>query len=370
VTSGAQTSSDAARLADGNVVVVWRSAENAGDIKAQLLDANGNRIGSEFRVNGAAANEQRAPGVAALPGGGFVVAWSEWTTALIRGQMFTDAGGRNGGEFSWSTDQPFAAPRWAAKYLSVAALANGNVAVAYIDTNDTAGQGEFVSPGRDYGIGVQLRVVSAAGAVGPQMRLDGGPPDARIDTAALASGNFVVAYSYYGPPTNTYGRVFAPNGTQIGDRFLISPPGNSFYPSVAALPNGGFLGSFTESTPPGAFGTVRIREFAANGAFSGIEQTIGTGRVSTIAVLDGAIAISAYEIAQDTSSVLSDIAVRSTPVGGQPTRTPVMVNEATAQTQAVASVIPLGSGRFMVIWNDNSGTGDPDGGIKARIFAT
>ena len=78
-TAGNQTYASVARDAAGNFLVVW-SGNGPGDtdgVFAQRYDANGNKLGGEFRVNAAAAGVQSTPVAGACPTGGYVVAWSE-----------------------------------------------------------------------------------------------------------------------------------------------------------------------------------------------------------------------------------------------------------------------------------------------------
>ena len=49
--------------------------DSARSIKAQVFDATGAKVGSEFLVNTTTAGFQDAPAIAGLDGGGFVIAW-------------------------------------------------------------------------------------------------------------------------------------------------------------------------------------------------------------------------------------------------------------------------------------------------------
>jgi len=67
-------------LNNSNVVVVWGSfnqadANSMQDVYGQILSPTGQKIGGEFLVNQQTAYNQRTPSVAALPNGGFIVAW-------------------------------------------------------------------------------------------------------------------------------------------------------------------------------------------------------------------------------------------------------------------------------------------------------
>lgn len=80
-TSFVQISPVLARLANGNIVVVWSSFNQANtnslqDIYAQILSPTGQKVGGEFRINLYVPFNQRNPSVAALSSGGFVVVWA------------------------------------------------------------------------------------------------------------------------------------------------------------------------------------------------------------------------------------------------------------------------------------------------------
>ncbi len=75
-----QISPVVATLKNGNVVVLWSSFDQQApdsmqDVYGQLFSPTGQKIGQEFPVNQFTSYNQRTPSVAALPGGGFVVAW-------------------------------------------------------------------------------------------------------------------------------------------------------------------------------------------------------------------------------------------------------------------------------------------------------
>ncbi len=89
-------------LADGGWVVTWQSEEADGlasDIHQQRYDRWGGAVGEEIRVNAGTAGIQRAPSVAALADGGWLVTWA--TTApgeepSIVQRRFDGAGGTVG----------------------------------------------------------------------------------------------------------------------------------------------------------------------------------------------------------------------------------------------------------------------------------
>jgi hypothetical protein len=93
-TNNTQEDPAVAALSGGNVVVVWNSynqfsSSSMQDVYGQQLSPSGQKIGGEFLVNQFTSFNQRAPAVAPLSGGGFVVVW------VSEQERFTDAtGGR------------------------------------------------------------------------------------------------------------------------------------------------------------------------------------------------------------------------------------------------------------------------------------
>ena len=64
-------------LPNGGFVATWKSGGNdqSTDVYAQLFDASGKKVGSEFRVNTYTQGDQKYPSVTSLPNGGFAVSW-------------------------------------------------------------------------------------------------------------------------------------------------------------------------------------------------------------------------------------------------------------------------------------------------------
>ncbi|RZJ40778.1 MAG: hypothetical protein EON86_11750, partial [Brevundimonas sp.] len=91
-TAGDQQSPQITALSDGGFVIVWFDGSigvggAAGDgsgvaVKAQVYDASGARSGGELLVNTAISGSQGSPVVSALPGGGFVVSWTDQSNGV------------------------------------------------------------------------------------------------------------------------------------------------------------------------------------------------------------------------------------------------------------------------------------------------
>ena len=146
--TGTQDHARVAGLSNGRFVIVWDDDSGTlGDgsgigLKAQMYDAGGTTIGGEFLVNTTLAGDQTSPDIAALPGGGFVVSWTDSEAGgSIRAKLFDGAGARVGDEFM--VNIPTGA-QFGQSGSSVSALANGgfviawSVGVSVLDTDSRA----------------------------------------------------------------------------------------------------------------------------------------------------------------------------------------------------------------------------------------
>ena len=95
---------DLTTLASGNFVVVWADAN--GELSGQIYDVAGTKVGTEFLINNPTAGVEILPEIAALASGGFAVTWRSPTAdgvnffqnGDIRAQIFDANGARVGNE--------------------------------------------------------------------------------------------------------------------------------------------------------------------------------------------------------------------------------------------------------------------------------
>jgi hypothetical protein len=128
-------------VANGRSVTVWTSVDEIGsggqNVKAQLFDGAGNRIGGELNVAGIRFKNENNPAVAMDAQGNFVVVWTEDVTdpggdTMIRGQRFFASGAKNGGVLTIANDsRPESFP-------DVAMDQSGNFVVSYTLRTSTA----------------------------------------------------------------------------------------------------------------------------------------------------------------------------------------------------------------------------------------
>ncbi|WFU69349.1 hypothetical protein [Bradyrhizobium sp. CB2312] len=248
-----------AGLADGNFVVV-QTHQLVPEMTAQIFDASGNKVGSEFRLASQPPNGGAGASIAALPTGGFVIAWESYEAGFAHPlwvQQFAADGTKIGLQFR--LDRPDSG--FSPFYPKVAALADGNFVVTWRENNAAKAQVfdayQQQPAGPAYGLGVSF--------------------GDRVQVAALPDGGFVVnGYDSLG--RITIAKTYAPDiaVTAIAAGTTLDIPGTStaklaFAPGGATLQldnSDAFAGSIT------GFGDGD-RIDLADIAFSGAGTTLG-----------------------------------------------------------------------------------------------
>jgi hypothetical protein len=146
-TAGSQMRPAITALADGTLVAVWEDySRSTGDtasgaIRARLFDAAFNPLGADFVVNTTTTRYQGNAVVAALPTGGFVVAWEDSSETggdrddlAIRAQVFNADGTKSGGELVANTST-----RDDQYDPSIAVLSDGRFALGWADDSGSNG---------------------------------------------------------------------------------------------------------------------------------------------------------------------------------------------------------------------------------------
>lgn len=291
----------AAADADGNLVVVWTSAnqDGSGDgVFGQRWDDAGNQLGSEFQINTTTAGDQRHAATARDPVGNFVVVWesdgqdgSGWG---IFGQRFDAAGNAVGGEF-------------------------------------------------------QINTTTSGDQRGASVAID-------------AAGNFVVTWSSDGQDGSgwgVYGRRFDAAGTALGSEFLVNTytTGNQQQASVAANADGQFAIVWTSDGQDGSSGGVYLRRYDSDGtalaAPTRVNQTTSGDQAGASVSInaDGDVLVAWQSFGQDLILV-GDYGVYArrydssgAAVGGE-----FQVNTYTLLAQAEPTALLRDDGRFYVAW--------------------
>ena len=275
-TVNAQKMPSVAALSSGGFVVTWADLSLQGgdssisSVKAQLYDAAGNALGSEFLVNSITPNGQDMPVVAGLSAGGFVVSWrdssgigGDSSKDAIKAQIFDAAGNRQGGEFLVNTQTISNQQQ-----ETIAALSDGGFVIAWADASGRGGDSD------NYGIKLQIYDTNGV-RVGGELLANGSTVGAQIapSITSLPDGDFVVTWADYGglgPESGTPGvkaQIFSSSGVKIGGEFLVNGTqiGSQTDPAVAGGIDGSFGLIWTDASGQGGDSSgaaVKFRNFA------------------------------------------------------------------------------------------------------------
>ena len=299
------------------------------DIKAQVFDAAGARVGGEFLVNSETISGQSGSKITGLSGGGFVVTWTDQSGAGsdddatgIKAQIFDAVGARVGGEFLVNTQT--AREQYAP---TITGLSGGGFVVTWEDYSSTLGDAVVSS--------IKAQMFDAAGArIGGEFLVNtqtasyqGGPT-----ITGLSGGGFVVTWV---DGSGTLGdaslssvkaQIFDAVGVRVGGEFLVNTQTASgqYYSTITGLSGGGFVVTWMDeggTLGDASLSSIKAQEFDAAGVKIGDE---------------------------------------------------FLVNTQTTGYQNNPSITGLSGGGFVVTWQDSSGTlGDASGSsIKAQIFGS
>lgn len=252
-TNNFQINPAVAVLNNSNIVVVWSSFNEGGptnllDVYARILSPAGQAIGNEFLVNQFLSYNQRTPAVAALAGGGFVVAWvseQQRATAPVLGtnstyysanstvlpsvdiyaRLYQGSGTPAGNEFLVDTDaNPCANP-------TVAAASDGSFMVAWsardlvVYTNGWDVYARPFSAGGTGGGVTRLNSYLAGNEYAPHLRAIG------LDYLAVWT-----SLNEDDSREGVYGRLVHSDGGLVGGEFRVNTMwiGQQMHPAVAS----------------------------------------------------------------------------------------------------------------------------------------
>ncbi|HEV2693741.1 MAG TPA: hypothetical protein VG347_12690 [Verrucomicrobiae bacterium] len=229
-------------LNNSNVVVIWSSFNEAGsnsmqDVYGQILSPTGQKIGGEFLVNQQTAFNQRAPSVAAQPGGGFVVTWV-------------------------SEQQRVLAPSW------------GTNSASYVQASS------IITPSID----IYSRLYDGNGtALGNELLVNTDANPTTSPTVAVATdGSYLIAWTAHDQLIasngfDIYGRTFSGAGSAKGGVFRINSHlyGDQYMPRVSAI-GLDFLVSWTSLAQDGSREGVYAQFVHNDGSRTGGEFRVNT----------------------------------------------------------------------------------------------
>jgi hypothetical protein len=301
-----------AALQDGGWLATWACSTG---IYGQRHSASGQAVGSAFKVSEATLVK---PAVTGLTDGGWLVSWTHWPTdnnAEILARRYLASGEAAGDAFQVNTftDGMQISPTatglndggWLVVWQSIGqdAGAQGSSAGIYAQRYSANG----VAMGHEFRVNTHLANEQSLPAV---TRLtDGGW---LVTWQSLAQETVEMAYG-------VYGQRYDATGTAVGDEFGVNThtPDIQGSPTVAALPNGGWVVSWMSRGQDGSGGGIYAQAFDANGlaAHTGVELTalqLLAPALSQVNTLPGATEDTPFTI---TWQALADAADEQMPEG-------------------------------------------------------
>ena len=305
-TDGFQSDSSIVALSNGGFVVTWfnQNSDGSRNVFGRVFDALGEPEGSSFRINSNVDVFRSEGAVAALDDGGFVVTWT-----AFQGQ-------------------------------------DGNLAGVYGQRYDASGNPE----GREFRVNTET---------------DGDQVSSSV--TALEGGGFVVTWSsdfQDGSFLGVFGQLYAADGIPVGDEFQVNvqTSGSQSDSSVAGLPDGGFIITWSSPSAVGDGTIIYARRFDASGTPLGGEFQVSAATPdfregSDVAVLsDGGFIITWSSDAADGSGYT--IYARLYDASGQPVGEAFPVNPQISEDSVNSSVVALPDGGFAVIWSQSDQDGN------------
>ncbi len=243
-TLGQQFPSDIVGTDDGGFVLTWRSENVDGDgyaVITRKFDASGAPLSAEIQANTTTLGDQSSGALAALPGGGYLVAWHSDNvdaagTAVVF-QRFDAAGSKIGGEIQANTtilgDQAAA---------DITMLSDGGFIVAWTSNDHLAGAGS----------GVYYQRYDVAGSpVGGEMAIDeeaGAIVLSDIEVEGLPGGGWIASWrSNADGDFDVFMERYAADGTLLEDNVVVTNAADEQrYPRLTVLNNGDVVFNWTD----------------------------------------------------------------------------------------------------------------------------
>lgn len=375
VTSGSQRQPDVAMDAAGNFVVTWTNASNSQneEVSAQLYDADGNKVGSEFQVNTTTAQNQSFSSVGMDAAGNFVIVWHSFHQFFppaifsIMGQRYASDGTPVGGEFHIDIGLTSIFP-------DVAMDASGNFMAVWTGRP---------APGPCCPSNVYARLYAADGTpkTSPfQVNTTPGADGADFKVAATADGGWIV--NWRGPGGEILTQRYDGDGNPVGGEMVVTDTLLGQSPAIATGPNGYVVTWWNNFNP---FEPVSAQRFDTGDNPVGDpfnpsllpemptqdpEVAVGGNGDFVISWVERSLenAFTDQAIVPTRDGSRTTIMARAYAADGNPLGNDFIVNTTTPNFQAQPSLAMNGDGRLVAAWlGPQSGSFDDD--IFVQLFA-
>ena len=291
-TANIQWISSVAELDTGGFVIAWETYDGAQDgsgraIKAQIYDASGARVGGELLVNTVTASDQMNGDISTLSGGRFVVTWliNIGGKLDVRAQVFDSSGAKLGGEI-FVNSQTFESQT----EVAVTNLAGGGFVITWT-TFDPA------QDGSGYAIKAQLFDAAGAKLGGEFLVNAATAASQKTPTVAgLSNGDFVIAWRTDDQSADDASgaikaQVFSATGARIGGEFKVNTAAASLEvePTIVDLGNGAFAIGWTGGGSPSWDNNIKAQIFSSGSA--PVIRSNGGGDGAALLIAEGETAV-------------------------------------------------------------------------------
>ncbi|KHK00917.1 Flagellin protein FlaA [Desulfovibrio sp. TomC] len=381
-TAGDQEYPSLTSIEGGNFLSVWQSqnqGETGWSIHGQVMDAVGNKVGSEFQVNTYNSSDQTQPKTTTLGNGNLLVTWAsngqDGSGLGVYGQVLQKDGSKIGSEFRLNNTTPND-QQTSIQYV-------GNPLVALDDNRFAAVWSSDQQGGA--GSNTIFRIFDNEGnPLTNESIVSDHPNGSNIipSITKLTNGNTIVTYSGGGgggPDPSSYGiysQEYDTSGAKVGNNTLVNDytSNSQNWSSVQSLSDGKYVvswSSFEQDTPTswGVYakiynqdGTVYKPEFKVN------EATTNDQHAPVIADLKNGSFIVSYNSGGFDGKIGWATGAQIFAYNGSKLGNEFMVNSESTGNQSNPAITALDDGSYAIAYNNDAGE-DPSGvGISVRIY--
>ncbi|MEN8136448.1 MAG: hypothetical protein ABFS18_13075 [Thermodesulfobacteriota bacterium] len=321
---------------------------------------------ADIQVNTYTTEHQLLPKAAMAANGNFVIAWyghgQEGDTSNIYAQLYDAAGSQVGSEFRVGTGTDYSQGRDPVTAMD----ANGNFVITWVSGGDGDGSGIYAQLYNHAGVPVGTVFQVNTYTTGSQIR---------PSTAMAANGNFVIAWESYGQDgdgAGIFAQHYDAVGTPLGSEFQVNTY-TTFYQQIASTAmgaNGNFVIAWEAFEPDGDWAGIYAQLYDATGNPVGSEFQANTytdypQESSTAMDANGNFVIAWESFWQDGDS--GGIYAQRYDNAGNPLDSEFQVNTYTTHHQVLPSIAMDEDGDFVISWSSHEQDGD-DFGVFAQRY--
>jgi VCBS repeat-containing protein len=358
-TTGDQRGPSVAALSGGGYVVAWRSEGQDGDddgIYFQRYNTDGSELGDETLVNTTWEGRQWQSDVCGLTGGGYVIAWrdgGDTSDDNIYLQRFDESGEKVGSETRVNTTTT--------NYQSlpqVAGLNDGDYVVIWSSSWDGSYNGVYAQ-----------RYDADGNTVGGETRVNTTTENYQTPNAItpLNDGGYLIVWSSReqdGDGNGVYYQRYDSSGITVGNETLVNTTtvDSQWGASAAALSDGGFVITWSSYEQDGSDYGIYHQRYDVDGNPVGSETLINTitsnqQDFSDVTGLSGGgYVVTWLSMFQDGSAF--GVYSQRYDADGNPLGTETQVNTTTEGDQNGCSIIAINGGGYIVTWESDGQDGD------------